>query len=91
MFSTQSDMINIQRSISIQASPEKVFALINNFHCWKIWSPWEKLDPQMDRFFSMNPSGLGATYAWKGKAGTGRMEIINSTLATQITIQLEIT
>jgi len=90
MFTAQSDMINIQRSISIQASPEKVFALINDFHCWKIWSPWEKLDPQMNRSFSTNPCGQGASYAWQGKAGTGRMEIMTSSPASQITIRLEI-
>ena len=87
---SQSDIISIQRSISINEPPAKVFALINDFRCWQIWSPWEKLDPLMDRFFSDNAAGQGATYAWKGKAGTGHMEIITSSEATQIIIHLEI-
>ncbi len=88
---TQSDTISIQRSVSIQSSPAKIFALINDFRCWESWSPWDKLDPLMERTFSGSPYGQGSIYAWKGKAGTGRMEIITSSPATQITIQLEIT
>lgn len=91
MFTAQSDAISIQRSISIQAPPEKVFALINNFRYWESWSPWEKLDPLMARSFSEIACGRGATYAWTGKAGTGNMEIIISSPAAQITIQLKIT
>lgn len=86
-----SDIIHIQRSISIQAPPEKIFALIHDFRCWQSWSPWEKLDPHMDRSFSGSTCGQGAVYAWTGKAGNGHMEIISSIPTTQIHIQLEIT
>ena len=84
-------MISIQRSISIQAPPARIFALINDFRYWESWSPWEKLDPNMERTFSGSACGIGAIYAWKGKAGSGQMEIITAAHATQILIQLEIT
>ena len=51
--------------------------LINDFHEWPKWSPWEDLDPAMERTYSGAESGVGAHYAWSGnrKAGEGSMEI----------------
>ncbi|MGK8501909.1 SRPBCC family protein, partial [Nocardia asiatica] len=45
---------------------------------WVKWSPWEDLDPQLQRSYSGADSGVGARYAWSGnrKAGAGSMEII---------------
>ena len=36
------DTFRIQRTASIQAPPEKIFALLNDFHRWGAWSPWER-------------------------------------------------
>jgi hypothetical protein len=41
--------VQIQRSRSIQAPPDKVFALINDFHNWKQWAPQDVEDPTMKR------------------------------------------
>jgi len=43
------DTFHVQRATSIKASPEKMFAIINDFHNWSAWSPWEKLDPTMKK------------------------------------------
>lgn len=87
---TKPDQFRIERSIRIQASPEKIAALINDFHQWTNWSPWEKLDPDMKRSFAGAPSGKGAEYGWDsaGKAGVGRMVILETTPA-KTTIRLE--
>ena len=81
----------VQRSTTIKAAPEKIFALINDFHKWDGWSPWEKLDPAMQRTFGGPPAGKGATYAWSGsgKVGAGRMEIIDSAPPSKIAIKLD--
>jgi uncharacterized protein YndB with AHSA1/START domain len=81
----------VQRALGIKAPPEKIFALINDFHQWGAWSPYEKLDPAMTRTFSGEPSGKGAVYTWAGnmKAGQGRMEITESVLPGRIVIQLD--
>ncbi|HEX3151758.1 MAG TPA: SRPBCC family protein [Gemmataceae bacterium] len=81
----------IERSATIQAPPEKVFALINDFHEWLQWSPWEKLDPNLNRFHTGAPAGKGATYEWEGnkKVGKGRMEIKKSTPPKLVSIQLD--
>ena len=88
---TKPDTFSVQRSASIKAPPEKIFAVINDFHRWTDWSPWEKLDPAMKRTQSGAASGKGAVYAWEGnsKAGAGRMEIIESTPASKVGIQLD--
>ena len=88
---TKPDTFSVQRSTSIKAPPEKIFAVINDFHRWPDWSPWEKLDPAMKRTQSGAASGKGAIYEWDGnsKAGAGRMEIIESTPASKLGIQLD--
>lgn len=89
--STKPDTFSVQRSTTIQAPPEKIFAVVNDFHHWTDWSPWEKLDPAMKRTLSGATSGQGAIYAWEGngKAGAGRMEIIESAPARKVGIQLD--
>jgi uncharacterized protein YndB with AHSA1/START domain len=85
------DAFRVQRSIDIKAPPEKVFALLNDFHLWSGWSPWENIDPAMQRTFSGLPSGKGSVYEWKGdnKVGQGRMEIIETTQPSKILIKLD--
>ena len=88
---TKPDTFSVQRSPGIKAPPEKIFAVLNDFHRWPDWSPWEKLDPAMKRTQSGAASGKGAIYEWDGnsKAGAGRMEIIESTPASKLGIQLD--
>jgi len=80
-----------ERMTEVQAPAETVFALVNDFHRWKDWSPYEKLDPAMKRTINGSPSGRGAVYAWEsqGDAGVGRMEITESTNPSKIAIKLD--
>jgi uncharacterized protein YndB with AHSA1/START domain len=88
---TKPDSFSVERRISINAPPEKVFANINDFHAWEAWSPWAKLDPAMETTHSGAPSGTGAVYAWSGNSdvGSGRMEITGSTPSNNVTIKLD--
>ena len=85
---TRPDTFRVERTARINAPAEKIFPLIDDFHRWGTWSPYEKLDPDMQRSFGGSASGKGATYAWesKGKAGAGRMEITESTPSSKIAI-----
>jgi len=71
---------SVSRQISIGASQATVHALINDFHAWRSWSPWEDLDPTLARSYTGPEAGIGAQYAWTGnrKAGAGSMEIVDS-------------
>jgi hypothetical protein len=75
--STRPPTFRIERSTRIAAGVPRVGALIDNFHEWRQWSPWEALDPQLQRTYSGAEAGTGAVYEWSGnaKAGAGRMEI----------------
>lgn len=90
---TRPDTFRVERTARIQAPAEKIFPLIDDFHRWGTWSPYEKLDPEMKRTFGGSASGKGATYAWdsKGKAGAGRMEIVESSPSSKIAINLDFT
>jgi uncharacterized protein YndB with AHSA1/START domain len=85
------DTFGVRREIDIKAPPEKIFALINDFHQWGSWSPWENKDPAMQRNFSGAASGKGAVYSWEGNknVGSGRMEIIGAAAPDKIVIKLD--
>ena len=88
---TKPDTFSVHRSVSIQASPEKIFPLINDFHSWNSWSPWETIDPTMKKSFSGSPNGNGAVYDWDGnsKVGQGHMEITQSIPPSKVIIKLD--
>lgn len=79
--STKPDSFRVQRTVTISAPQQAVFALINDYRQWNAWSPWEKKDPNMKRSFSGPASGKGAAYAWDGdgNVGKGSMLITEST------------
>ena len=81
----------VERSVSINAPPDKIAPLINDFHSWSIWSPWAKLDPTMKTVYSGAPSGVGSIYEWEGnsKAGKGRTEIVQSSPPSMMDMKLD--
>lgn len=88
---TKPDTFRIERSASIKAPPEKIFAIINDLKRWDEWSPWEKKDPAMKRTYGATTSGKGATYGWVGnkEVGEGRMEIVESALPSKVALKLD--
>lgn len=90
---TRPDTFRVERTITIQAPPEKIIPFLEDFHQWPAWSPFEKLDPAMKRTLSGSEKGKGAVYQWDGnrKAGSGRMEVLEVVPASKVSIQLEFT
>jgi len=88
---TKPDTLRVERRASITAAPDKIFPLINDFHNWVSWSPYEKRDPQMRRTHSGAQNGKGAVYEWAGdrKVGKGRMEITDTAAPSRVTIKLD--
>ena len=88
---TKPNTFSVRRAITVKAPPEKIFPLINDFHQWGTWSPYENKDPAMKRSFSGAASGKGAVYAWDGNknVGSGRMEILDASLPSKIVIKLD--
>jgi uncharacterized protein YndB with AHSA1/START domain len=88
---TKPDTFSVQRTTTIKAAPEKIFAMLDDFHNWGGWSPWEKMDPNMKRTFSGPANGKGSVYEWDGnsKVGQGRMEITDASAPSHVTIKLD--
>jgi uncharacterized protein YndB with AHSA1/START domain len=88
---TKPDDFRVQRSASIKAPPEKIYAQIVDLHGWAAWSPYEKKDPAMKRSFSGAQNGKGAIYEWDGdkNVGAGRMEIVEATQPSKVGIKLD--
>lgn len=85
------DSFRLERSTLIQAPPETIFPLIDNFRNWNHWSPWDKVDPQMQRTYSGPDHGVGCSYAWNGNknVGSGSMEITESIASSRILLKLD--
>jgi uncharacterized protein YndB with AHSA1/START domain len=81
----------VERNAVIAAPPERIFPLIDDFHQWRAWSPWENRDPALKRTYEGAAHGKGAVYAWEGNrnVGAGRMEILSATQPSAIVIKLD--
>ncbi len=87
---TRPDTYQVSRSIQTTVEPARVYLLVNDFHNFPNWSPWQKLDPAMQITFGGPPAGVGASYAWQGNkdAGKGQMTIIESIPDRKVGIDL---
>lgn len=84
------DEFLVERTAVVQAAPSVIFGLINDFHEWPQWSPWEDLDPEMTHVYSGPAAGVGASHAWTGnkKAGSGSMTITESVPDRRLVLDL---
>ncbi|MFA9213106.1 MAG: SRPBCC family protein [Candidatus Methylacidiphilales bacterium] len=72
---------HVEKSISINATPSKIYNLTTELKNWSKWSPWYDLDPKAKWNFSDSTFGVGAWYTWKSEqsnVGSGRLEIISA-------------
>lgn len=89
--STRPDTFVVQRSTEIKSTPAAIYPFIADFHHWANWSPYEHLDPKMEKSYDGKESGLGAKYNWEGneKVGAGKMEIIEAAPPSKVAIRLD--
>ena len=86
---TKPGTFRVVRSAVIDAPPNRIFPLLEDFRQWTRWSPWEKIDADLSREYSGAAAGKGARYAWNGKkAGAGTMEIIDAQPPSRLGIEL---
>ena len=85
------DTFSVRRATTVKAPAEMIFPLINDFHQWGTWSPYETRDPAIKRSYSGAASGKGAVYGWDGNknVGSGRMEIPETSAPAKIVIKLD--
>lgn len=82
----------LQRTATIAASPETIYAELEDLRRWQTWSPWEDIDPALRRTYSGPATGTGSVYEWasdNAKAGEGRMTITGARVPSKLIIQLD--
>lgn len=91
LVATRPDTFTVQRDATLPVMPDVAFALVNDFHRWPEWSPWDKRDPNQKTTHSGAEAGTGAVYAWVGNddVGEGRMTIEESKVNELVRINLE--
>jgi uncharacterized protein YndB with AHSA1/START domain len=64
----------VQRSASIGAAPEQVYAAVADPRRWNDWGEWSRRDRNMQITYFGPTGGVGAGWEWKSKSqGDGRM------------------
>lgn len=64
--------MNVNQSIQINASPKKVFAVLNDLHLWEAWSPWVLAEPTA----KITVAKDGKYHEWEGEIiGAGNLKI----------------
>ncbi|UAA40535.1 SRPBCC family protein [Paraneptunicella aestuarii] len=71
-----SPAFKVERSLEINASPDKVFSYIVDLKQWKKWGVWYERDPKMQMTYSGPDNQVGMKSEWVSeKEGSGYMEI----------------
>ena len=87
---TRPDQFRVERSLRIEAPPERVFALIEDLKGFNTWNPYVRKDPAMKQRYGDVTRGPGAFYAWESKeVGVGSMKITEVQAPTRVTIALD--
>ena len=80
---------HVERSITIEAPPAMVFAVVNGFRSFNEWSPWAERDPETEYLYEGPERGAGAKMSWSSdnpQVGTGSQEITLSEPDTRVDI-----
>ena len=92
---TRPSAYHVERKLEVAAPADLVFGVLNDLHQFAgvlvlFGSPWEKLDPNMQKTFEGPAAGVGQSYAWNGKeAGKGKLTIEESVPGQKVGMKLE--
>lgn len=88
---TKPDTFVVQRKTHIAATPEQVYAQINDLQRFNAWNPYNKKDPAIQGRYRGPAAGPGATYEFQGNkdVGRGRLAIAAATPASLVRMKLD--
>ena len=77
----------------VKGPPEVAYGVVSGFAKWSEWSPWEGLDPKMNKKVEGPANGKGAKYSWDGndEVGAGSMTITGAETNKRVDIDLVFT
>ncbi|GAC14202.1 SRPBCC family protein [Aliiglaciecola lipolytica] len=79
----------VQRSVTVNAPAEKVYAQVADLKKWRDWGVWYEKDPNMIVSYSGPESGVGMKSSWKSSTeGDGEMTIVAVEPAKSVTYDL---
>lgn len=82
----------LQRSVVIQAPPEKVYPFVSDLRAFNRWNPFAAQDPAIRITYDAVSAGPGAAYTWQGeKSGAGRMAITEAVAPAKVLVALDFT
>ncbi len=64
---------DMERSIVIDATPERIHAYVGDLEQWDKWMPWKEADPSIEVKLGEKTKGVGAHQSWTGKDGKGEL------------------
>ncbi len=84
------DEFQVERTLVVNASPDKVWPHISQLAKWPKWDPWSHADPQIQHKFVGEP-GVGHMMHWAGpSSGRGQFETVESTHQESIGFKLTV-
>lgn len=93
---TRPSAYHVERSLEVAAPADLVFGVLDDLHQFVsvfvlFGSPWEKLDPGMQKTFEGPAAGVGQSIAWSGnrEVGKGKMTIEESVPGQKVGVKLE--
>lgn len=91
--STRDGNFNYERSGIINAPAEKIFPYVSDFKKGGLWSPYEKIDPNMKKIFSGPDGQAGSVMEFEGnsEAGSGKLELLKVAPYDYVEIKLTLT
>jgi hypothetical protein len=85
------DTYQVQREIEVAAAPATIFENLEDFRRWAKWSPWERLEPGVQKTYAGPPSGAGASYAWEAKdIVSGKLTVTASLPPQKLEIRMQL-
>lgn len=82
----------IQRTIVIKQSPDKIYRVVSTLKTFNEWSPWFTIDPETKYTYEGPHSGIGAKMSWQSNnsdVGAGSQWIIGAKENQEVHLQLD--
>jgi uncharacterized protein YndB with AHSA1/START domain len=90
VIATRPAAFRIERSTTVAAPAEMVFAQIDDLHRWGDWNPFEKQDANMKKTYEGAPSGVGSAYHYvSDRVGEGRMTVTEVQPPERVVVKAE--
>ena len=84
--------VTVERSISIDASPDAIFPYVNSMQRTQEWSPWLERDPDVELVFEGPDEGVGSKMSWASEqrdVGTGTQVVTSSVVNERVETDLD--